>query len=192
MTGLDPRNPLVIDVLGVGLQRRPGSMVTLTRTVPSPADLGVALARVVPGSPIELDARLESVMEGVLLTATAGVQVSGECARCLEPVSWEEEIELSELFAYPDTDARGAIVEELEDDDDPLPTLQDEMIDLEPTLRDAVVLALPLAPLCRDDCAGLCSECGVRLDDNPGHAHEQTDPRWAALAALVDDDDSKQ
>ena len=192
MTGLDPRNPLVLDVRALDLQRRPGSMITLTRTVPAPDDLGVAVARVVPGSPIELDARLESVMEGVLLTATAQLQVSAECARCLDPLSWEEEVELTELFAYPDTDARGAIVEEPAEDDDPLPTLQDDMIDLEPTLRDAVVLALPLAPLCRDDCAGLCPECGVRLDDNPGHAHEQTDPRWAALAALVDDDDSKQ
>lgn len=192
MTGLDPRNPLVLDVRALDLQRRPGSMITLTRTVPAPDDLGVAVARVVPGSPIELDARLESVMEGVLLTATAQLQLSAECARCLDPLSWEEEVELTELFAYPDTDARGAIVEEPAEDDDPLPTLQDDMIDLEPTLRDAVVLALPLAPLCRDDCAGLCPECGVRLDDNPGHAHEQTDPRWAALAALVDDDDSKQ
>ena len=68
-----------------------------------------------------------------------------------------------------------------------LPQLNGDLLDLEPALRDAVVLALPLQPLCREDCAGLCSECGVRLDSDPGHGHEVDDPRWAALKALKDD-----
>lgn len=148
--------------------------------------MGVALASIPSGSPIEIHARLESVLEGVLVTATTSLQVRAECARCLEPMSWSEEVEFSELFVYPATDARGAVVEEPADADDTLPMLEDDLIDLEPTLRDAVVLALPLAPLCREDCAGLCSICGVRLDDDPGHQHEQLDPRWAALNALMD------
>ncbi|MSO26618.1 MAG: DUF177 domain-containing protein [Candidatus Nanopelagicales bacterium] len=161
-------------------------MITVTRTVPSPVDMGVALARVLPDSPVELELRLESVMEGVLVSGSAEVHVDAECARCLDPMSWDEVIEFSELFVYPATDARGAVVEEPgEDDEDPLPKLQDDMIDLETTLRDAVVLDFPLAPVCQSYCAGLCSVCGVRLDDFPGHEHEQLDPRWAALAALA-------
>lgn len=190
MTSLDPRSPCVLDTRALGLQRRPGSMITVTRTAPAPDSLGVALARVPEGSPIELDLRLESVLEGVLVTGSADLEVRAECARCLDPLEWEEAVELSELFVYPATDARGALVEESAEDDDPLPRIEDDCIDLEPTLRDAVVLALPMSPLCREDCPGLCSECGVRLDDDPGHRHEQTDPRWAALAGLVEQDDA--
>ena len=186
MTGLDPRGALVLDTRALGLARRPGSMITADRTAPAPDDMGVALASIPSGSPIEIHARLESVLEGVLVTATASLQVRGECARCLEAMSWSEEVDFSELFVYPATDARGAVVEEPADADDTLPVLEDDLIDLEPTLRDAVVLALPLAPLCREDCAGLCSICGARLDDDPGHQHEQLDPRWAALNALMD------
>ena len=159
-------------------------MITVTRTVPAPADLGVAMARVPEGSPIELDLRLESVLEGVLVSGTVDLEIAGECARCLDPLGWHEEIDITELFRYPATDARGAVVEEADESDDPLPTMQDDLIDLHPTLRDAVVIDLPLAPLCRDECLGLCPECGFRLEEDPGHAHEATDPRWAALAAL--------
>lgn len=182
MTGLDPRGPLVLDVRS--LQRRAGSMVTVARDVPAPADLGVAMARVPEGSPIALDLRLESVLEGVLVSGTAEVQVDAECSRCLDPVQWRQDVSLTELFRYPATDARGAVVEEEDESEDPLPEVQDDHVDLEPVLRDAVVLDLPLAPLCREDCLGLCPTCGVRLEDDPQHAHEQTDPRWAALSAL--------
>lgn len=177
----------MLDVRELG--RRPGAMQTVVRTVPAPEDLGVALARVPAGSEIELDLRLESVVEGVLVTGSAAVHVSAECARCLEPVSWDEDVDLQELFVYPATDARGAVVEEPDGDDDPLPEVRDDLVDLQPTLRDAVVLALPLAPVCREDCAGLCPECGVRLDDHPGHQHDVADPRWAALTALLESSD---
>jgi uncharacterized protein len=187
VTGLDPKDSLVIDVRTI-LQRRAGPMVTVTRSVPAPAGLGVAMARVPEGSPIDLDLRLESVLEGVLVTGSADLQVGAECSRCLEPFDWHEEIDLTELFRYPSTDARGAIVEEEDESEDPLPVLQDDLIDLEPVLRDAVVLDLPLAPLCSEDCLGLCPQCGARLEDDPQHAHETTDPRWAALAALADPD----
>jgi uncharacterized protein len=63
--------------------------------------------------------------------------------------------------------------------------LEDGLLDLEPVLRDAVVLALPLQPVCREDCPGLCSECGARLADDPDHHHEAVDIRWAALQGLA-------
>ena len=62
----------------------------------------------------------------------------------------------------------------------------DDLIDLEPVIRDAVLLAMPLAPLCQTDCAGLCITCGENLNDVPDHAHEEIDPRWATLANLKD------
>jgi len=191
LSSLDPRSALVLDTHALGLQHRPGSMVEVSRTAPAPGDMGIALARVAPQSAIEMDLRLESVMEGVLVTGVVELQVSAECARCLEPMTWEEAVDISELFAYPATDARGAVVEEPDGDEDPLPTLDGDLIDLEPTLRDSVVTALPMAPLCQEDCAGLCPECGVRLDDQPGHEHQTVDPRWAALANLVETDQGK-
>ena len=176
LSQLDPRAPLVLDTRELG--RRPGSQREVSRTVPAPADLGIEVLGVPEGSPVELDLRLEAVMEGVLVTGTAQVALEGECARCLEPISDELEVRFQELFVYDDQDVDPD--EELE-----VSTLQDDLVDLEPLLRDAVVLALPFQPLCTDDCPGLCPDCGARLADDPDHAHEAAvDPRWAALADL--------
>ncbi len=169
------------------LGRRPGSMRQVTRTVPAPADLGIEVLRVPEGSPVEFDLRLEAVMEGVLVTGTAHAGLEGECGRCLEPItdpqSNQVEVRFQELFVYPEH----AISEE----DDEVSTLENDLIDLEPLLRDAVVLALPFQPLCSDDCPGLCPECGVRLAEQPEHTHgEPVDPRWAGLAALQQDPDA--
>lgn len=189
MNSLDPTSPLVLDLRALGLQQRAGSMVTVDRTVPAPGSMGVALASVPEGSPVELELKLESVMDGVLVSGTADVHVVAECSRCLDPLDWEEAVDISELFVYSATDGRGTEVESLDDEEDPLPRIWEDCIDLEPTLRDAVVLGLPLSPLCLEECAGLCSICGARLDSAPGHVHEQSDPRWAALAGLVEPDE---
>lgn len=191
--GPDPRDPLVIDTRALQLQRRPGSMITVERDVAAPADFGVVMARVPVDSVIELDLRLESVMEGVWVSGTADIEVEGECARCLEPVGWGETLEVAQMFEYPTTDARGAVVPNPEgEEDETLPVIHDDLIDLTEVLRDAVVLALPLAPLCSADCPGLCPECGILLAEAPGHAHEQIDPRWAALGGLVEPDESQR
>ena len=92
VTSLDPRSPLVLDTRELG--RRAGAMKQLRRSVAAPAGLGLALVAVPEGSEIELDVRLESVMEGVLVTGTALVTVSGECARCLEPLSFDKEVDI--------------------------------------------------------------------------------------------------
>ena len=168
-------------------------MKKVARTVPAPGDLGIRDVIGVPeGADIELDLRLESVLEGVLVTGTARATVTGECVRCLEPVERELDAEFQEMFSYPDADARtarrgdaGADAEADEDDD--TPELEDDLFDLEPVLRDAVVLALPMQPVCQDDCPGLCSVCGARLADDPDHQHEVTDIRWAALQDLTVD-----
>jgi uncharacterized protein len=152
----------------------------VSRTVPAPADLGIEVLGVPEGSPVELDLRLEAVMEGVLVTGTATAALAGECAQCLEPSSDEVEVRFQELFVYDGQDVDPD--EELE-----VSMLQDDLVDLEPLLRDAVVLALPFQPLCTDDCPGLCIECGARLADDPDHGHDEpVDPRWAALSALAE------
>jgi uncharacterized protein len=172
---LDPRQPLVLDTRELG--RRPGSMRPLRLSVPAPERLGGELIGVPPGAGVDLDLRLESVMEGVLVSGTATAPLSGECGRCLEPVSDTLTVDLQELFAYTDSD----------DQDEDVSLLSGDLLDLEPALRDAVVLALPLTPLCREDCSGLCVDCGERLDDLPAdHGHDAPDPRWAALQSVLD------
>jgi uncharacterized protein len=168
----------VLDTRELG--RRPGSQREVSRTVPAPADLGIEVLRVPEGAPVDLDLRTEAVMEGVLVTGTARVALEGECVRCLEPISDEIEVRFQELFVYDDREVDPD--EELE-----VSKLQADLVDLEPLLRDAVVLALPFQPLCQDDCPGLCAECGARLADDPDHTHgEPVDPRWAALASLTE------
>ncbi|MER5531319.1 DUF177 domain-containing protein [Streptomyces sp. NPDC002677] len=184
---LDHRNPFVFDTHELG--RRPGALQRLTRTIDAPEDFGIKGVIGVPqGVPVELDLRLESVMEGVLVTGTARAQAEGECVRCLEPVEQELEADFQELFSYPDADDRGRVIAEpgddAEDDEDRY-FIEDGLFDLEPVLRDAVVLALPMQPVCQDDCAGLCSECGARLADDPDHHHDAVDIRWAALQGLA-------
>jgi uncharacterized protein len=183
---LDPRQPLVLDTRELG--RRPGAMRRVQRTEPAPAELGQAMAVVAPGSPLVLDLRLESVMEGVLVSGTVSATMSGECGRCLDPVHSELTVDIQELFRYPDSGpygGRGRSEAETAGDDDELPMLVDDLIDLEPVLRDALVLELPMSPLCSPDCRGLCPGCGERLDDLPAnHSHDEVDPRWAALSGL--------
>jgi DUF177 domain-containing protein len=184
LKGLDPRSPLVIDTRELG--RRPGSLRKLSRAVQAPAQLGVEVIGVPEGSDLQLDIRLESVVEGVLVTGTATAQAAGECVRCLEPLERELHASFQELYVYPDSG---------DTDDEETLRLERDLIDLEPVLRDAVVLALPLAPVCRDDCRGLCPECGMRLDADPEHRHEAVDPRLAALAGYrseFDQDDEKE
>jgi len=181
VNALDPKDPLVLDTRAVA--RRPGTMAEVVRTVPAPAGLGLDVVGVPEGAPVELDLRLESVVEGVLVSGTARVQASGECVRCLDPITIELGLDLQELFAYPES----ASAESGE-----IAQVEDELVDFRPVLRDAVVLALPLQPVCRDDCLGLCATCGVRLNDDPDHQHDQVDPRWAALGGLVESDSSSQ
>jgi uncharacterized protein len=165
----------VIDVHELG--RRPGTMRTVRREVGAPADLGTDIIGIPEGSMLELNLRLEAVMEGVLVSGTIRGRAAGECVRCLDDVGEDVEAGLQELYVYPGRAPAG-------EDDEDLRDLEDELIDLEPALRDAVVLALPFKPVCRQDCPGLCSECGARLADDPDHHHESADPRWAALQDL--------
>ncbi|MCZ7416299.1 MULTISPECIES: YceD family protein [unclassified Streptomyces] len=174
------------------LGRRPGALKRLSRTVEAPRDLGTEVIGVPEGASVELELRLEAVMEGVLVTGTARAPLTGECVRCLEPLEQECEADFQELYSYPETDDRGRAVaagddaEGAEDEEDTL-FLEADLFDLEPVLRDAVVLSLPMQPVCQEDCPGLCPRCGARLADEPDHQHnEAADIRWAALEGLAE------
>jgi uncharacterized protein len=161
-------------------------MVEVQRSVEAPADFGTDVIAVPQGQPIELELRLESVVEGVLVTGSVHATATGACVRCLDPVSHPVDARFQELFAYADRAAHHREVG-AEDDEAEEHQIVDDLIDLEPVLRDAVVPSLPFQPVCREDCPGLCSECGAHLAEDPEHHHEVIDPRWAALQSLSAD-----
>ncbi|MDX3229460.1 DUF177 domain-containing protein [Streptomyces sp. ME19-01-6] len=169
------------------LGRRPGALKRVSRSVPAPKDLGIEVIGVREGVTVELDLRLESVMEGVLVTGTARAPLTGECVRCLEPLERELKADFQEMYSYPDADDRSRFADTGDDaeEEDTL-FLEGDLFDLEPVLRDAVVLTLPLQPVCREDCPGLCAECGARLEEDPDHHHDAVDIRWAALQGLAE------
>ncbi len=196
-----PRGALVFDMRSLG--RQPGSARTQKLTVPAPADLRVELIGVPAGAVAELDLRFEAVAEGVLVTGSVTAPLSGECARCLAPMASSVTASFTELYLYPPGRAQGPGQardgrhahdqhdrhdrhdrhDEHEEQDNDERYLDGDLLDLEPAFRDAVVLALPMSPRCRDDCPGLCVECGVPLADaGPGHRHgNPPDPRWDDL-----------
>lgn len=185
------------------LPRRPGNMWETDRDFDVPSDMGVALAQIDPESKIAADIRLESVLEGVLVSAELNYHVQAECSRCLEPLEWDDTAQVMELFLYPETDSRGREItgrhggrlvhsdlSDMGSDADPdkdtdsqTSYVQNDAVDLEEVIRDAIVLELPLRPLCDPGCEGLCPTCGEKIAGGP-HQHEVLDPRWAALEAL--------
>jgi uncharacterized protein len=173
-------SPLAVDITRLG--RRPGAMVTLHDTVPSPSRIGLDMIAIEPGAPLELDLRVESVSEGVLVTGTVAGPTVGECVRCLTEVSGRVQVGLIELFAYPDSTTEATTEE------DEVGHIVDDTIDLEQSIIDAVGLDLPFAPVCRPDCPGLCPECGISLAAEPDHHHDRIDARWAKLAGMLDPD----
>ena len=165
-----PKNPYTVSV--VDILHRPGEMREKSLSVTVDEEMGNAVIGVRKGTQLDLDVRLESLHDGILVSGDVQTEADGECVRCLIDVRIPVEVEFQELFAYSFDEAFDY-------------TVQDDHVDLEPLVRDAVVLSLPFQPVCQEDCLGLCPECGVRLLDNPGHEHEApVDPRWAALAGL--------
>lgn len=157
------------------LINRPGLMKELDLEITIAEPLGEAAASVVTGSIIDLSVRLESVHEGILATGEVDADAEALCSRCLEPLKLPVEVDFQELFAYSGSG---------EDDF----TVSDDQIDLEPVIRDAVVLSLPFQPVCSPDCLGLCAECGFKLAQDPNHVHEQqVDSRWTELLKLKEE-----
>jgi uncharacterized protein len=158
------------------LMHRPGEMRERELDFASPEQLGVGAAYVAEGALLSIDLRLEGLHDGILVTGEIDTTMSGECVRCLEPVARPLEVEFQELFAYSPEDAVDY-------------TVHDDHVDCEPVVRDAVVLALPFQPVCRDDCPGLDPETGEKLRDQAEQKpREVMDPRWAALEGFRADE----
>lgn len=137
-----------------------------------PAEIQIDDDRLVPGTLIDVDLRLESVNDGVIVTGTVSSTWHGVCRRCLDAVGATAVAEIEERY------------QDVVTDPDAFP-IEHDQLDLVPLVREAVLLELPEAPLCRPDCAGLCGNCGTNL--NTGSCDcvaVQVDPRWGALDAL--------
>ena len=134
--------------------------------------LEVTVSQVPAGEAVHVALRLQSVPESVVVDGTAEAPWTGQCRRCLRPVTGTLRAELQEVFeTHP-----------VEGETWPL---QGDQIDVEQAVRESVVLELPLVPLCKDDCQGLCPQCGAdRNDVDCGHTLDTSDPRWAGLDAL--------
>ncbi|MDV6012853.1 YceD family protein [Haloechinothrix sp. LS1_15] len=171
----------VIDTREFG--RSPGASRPVRMRVAAEHTIGIPeVIEVHQGAVYQLDLLLESVVEGVLATGDINVRAQGQCARCLEPLTENIEVTITELFAYPDSTT------ERTTEEDEVSHVVDDRVDLQPVVRDAVVLALPLVPLCAEDCQGLCAGCGVKWAElEAGHEHESIDPRWAALVERFDE-----
>lgn len=151
-----------------------GSLRRIDLEFPVPEALDNSIAAIPTGGQIVIDGRLESVHEGILVTANIQADAKSECSRCLDPLKLDVDVEFQELFAYSLTDEDDLVI-------------SDESIDLEQVVRDAVVLSLPFQPICSKDCEGLCADCGAKLSEEPQHVHEApVDPRWNALKNLME------
>jgi len=170
--------PFVLNVHD--LVHRPGEMRERVLEFPSPEKLGEGAAAVPEGEPVRIDLRLEGLHEGVLATGEVETVARAECVRCLDPVELALEVDFQELFAYSPDEAFDY-------------TVRDDQLDLEPVVRDAVVLSLPFQPVCRPDCAGLDPVTGERLEPGTERpAEPMIDPRWAALEAFTTETDENE
>lgn len=151
------------------LVHRPGEMREHSLEVPAPAKWGEGLVAVDEGEQLAVDVRLESVHEGILVSGEVDTEYTGVCSRCLTDIAQGLQVEFQELFAYPGDEETDFEV-------------QDDHVDLETLVREAVVLALPFQPVCQPDCPGLDPATGERLTESAGsEQREPLDPRWAAL-----------
>ena len=162
-------NHSVADILG-----RPGEYRDFRISEPLEG-AGTALAQL-SASPVDGQLRAESVVEGILVTGRASAPVTFECSRCLTEFPSEIRVELCELFAGPGHEPQP---------EEDFYEVSGSEIDLEPMLRDALVLALPLNAMCSPDCKGYCAGCGQNLNEGECTCSpDDVDPRWAGLEDL--------
>jgi uncharacterized protein len=157
-------NPYLLHVRD--LVHKPGELRERHLDVAAPERLGEGLVAVQEGTTLDIDLKLESLHEGILASGHVSTRADGECARCLEPLSLSVEVEFGDLFAYPA--------------DEPFDhELAGDLLDLEPVVRDAVVLALPFQPVHVDGCEEIDLGPGINLI--AADAPAPVDDRWAAL-----------
>ena len=178
---MDLRSPFVASL--TGLPHQEGASIPWERELPAPADMGVELIGVPEGEPMHIELRLNSVSEGVYVGGQVSTRIVGRCGRCLVEIEEAIEETVGELAFYPEK--RQVLIDEGDEEAEEFSVIEGDHVDLEPILRDAIVLALPFSPLCKPDCEGLCSGCGQRWEDLPeDHEHELPTSDNDPLAAL--------
>jgi uncharacterized protein len=161
--------------------RKPHARTTLEVDDPAPPGTGLAFE-----APIVGRVTLSNVGEYVRAQGQLRTVVRFACSRCLCPVSYPLEIELDETCALTEMDAPSAY-RETDEDAEPIPIVDDDVVDLSELVRQSLVVAVPSTVLCREDCRGLCPSCGCDLNEQSCDCErEKTDPRWAALRELLD------
>ncbi len=165
-------NPFRVSV--TRLSKAPGSVLAVEVEGEIP-EMFVSSAWVAEGTKVRAQGQLEAVHSGILFSGTATVEVTTECRRCLSRSVSPLEVEMRELF---ESDYK-------EEEGDTYP-INGDYVDLTEMLRDAVVLALPAAPLCSPECKGLCQVCGANLNEaDCGHSGGgEIDPRFRILDQL--------
>jgi uncharacterized protein len=182
-------NPFILNTHD--LPRRAGEMKEYELDIEAPVRIGVPLIGIPEGDIIEADVRLESVTEGVLLSAEIYAVALGECIRCLDPVEQVIDRKIQELYRYEPTNEKGR-KKRREDEDVDLDAedelqLEGDLMNLEMPIIDAIILALSVNPLCDEECMGLCPDCGEKWESLPDdHRHEVVDARWSGLASLLE------
>jgi uncharacterized protein len=171
------------------LPRRAGEMKEYELDIHAPARIGVPLIAVPEGDIIQADVRLESVTEGVLLSAEIYAVAVGECIRCLDELEVVIDRKIQELYRYEPTNDKGR--KKKRDDEDLDLDIEDELqmegdlLNLQTPIIDAIILTVPVNPLCSEECLGLCPGCGEKWATLPeDHAHEVIDARWLGLENL--------
>jgi len=182
-------NPFILNTHD--LPRRAGEMKEYELDIEAPVRIGIPLIGIPEGDIIEADVRLESVTEGVLLSAEIYAVALGECIRCLDPVEQVIDRKIQELYRYEPTNEKGR-KKRREDEDVDLDAedelqMEGDQMNLEMPIIDAIILALSVNPLCDEECMGLCPDCGEKWESLPDdHRHEVVDARWSGLASLLE------
>jgi uncharacterized protein len=158
------------------LPRRAGEMRSYHLQFQLDEVIGTPMLAIRAGEAMDIEFKAEAVSDGVLISGKVRSRAKGECGRCLDVIDRRVDEEFRELFLYESRTNE-------DDEDDELFSMDGDIADIETAIRDAVVLTMPINPLCKDECKGLCSECGERWENlDPDHTHEKTDPRWSGLA----------
>lgn len=168
---------------------RPGQSKPIDTVFPAPSGIGDDIVGVREGADVRVVGSFDSIVDGLVFTGRIEAPLTAECTRCLKPIDPDWIVNATLFFPYDAPgadDGRGTgeveIIAGEDEAEDVYPLSSDgAFADMESPLRDTLVEALPLQPLCREDCLGLCPQCGVDLNEDPDHHHDVTDIRFAAL-----------
>ena len=192
-------SPWAISVAQVAT--RAGQSKEVDGDFPAPEGIGDDIVGVKPGAPIHVSGSFDSIVDGLIFSGRISAPVSTECTRCLTPIEHDWPVDVTVFFPYASAESKHEthggkgrkakheaevdIIAGKDESEDTYPLLMDgAFADIEAMLRDSLVEALPLQPLCREDCRGLCPQCGENLNEHPDHHHDVADIRFASLAAL--------